>query len=271
MLSQNNNDEASNALIKEIFYDSFGRPKRTPLFAAQLQIKLENRFFEWQVTAALTKLVTQGKLGKIEQITEYASSPVFYFPKEIITDASSLDLVKKHVLSIAKLMDKYSHPNVTHAVGKQLEGLVKYELRVQRFKIVGENTAEYKGKIWTKTGHDLDFIAEHENSSLAIGVEVKNTLGVIERQEVEVKIDICNYLGITPVFAVRWIGPHMGLIKRNDGFAWIFKTQIYPPGFEELTKEIYERLELPVIVRTELPEKPVTKFAEWVRKKLSVS
>ena len=174
--------------------------------------------------------------------------------------------MNRHIRSICKLIDKYSNPNVTRALGKQLEGLVKAELRVQGYKIVGVHTATYKNKKWTRTNHDLDFIAEHKSGKLNIGVEVKNTLPIIDREELDIKLEICDYLGIRPVFAVRWIKPYIELIRKRGGFSWVFKTQIYPPGFEELTKTLYNRLKLPVTVRTDLPEKSVKLFQKWTEK-----
>jgi len=274
-------EEIAILLYKQIFYDAYSRPKRIPLYVAQLQVLLEDKAFYWYVSDALRRLAEQGVLAKLEQITKYASSLLFYYPAEIAVDGSSVARVKQHVYSLAQLVNRYSSPTVTHAVGMQLEGLVKYELKAQGFKIVGTNSRSYKTREWTKTGDNLDFVAEHTSSSFAIGVEVKNTLGVLDRREVEVKIDICKYLGILPVFAVRWIGPHHKLVVDNGGYPWVFKTQIYPPGFEKLVKQIFKRLSLnwneakknfdyqmPVIVRTELPEKPVAKFAAWVKSQL---
>ena len=95
---------------------------------------------------------------------------------------------------------------------------------------------------------------------------MKNTLPIIEREELDIKLEICDYLGIRPVFAVRWIKPYIEYIRRRGGFSWVFKTQIYPPGFEELTKLLYKRLGLPVTVRTDLPEKSVRLFQIWTEK-----
>ena len=111
----------------------------------------------------------------------------------------------------------------------------------------------------------MDFIAEHRSGNLNIGVEVKNTLGVIGREELDTKLEICRYLGLRPVLAVRWIKPHLYRIQKEyKGYSWIFKTQMYPLGLEDLRKEIHEKLRLPVTVRTELPPKPVELFKKWV-------
>ncbi|MEM4312036.1 MAG: hypothetical protein QXX95_06580 [Nitrososphaerales archaeon] len=87
--------------------------------------------------------------------------------------------------------------------------------------------------------------------------------------EIDIKIEICDHLGLTPVFAVRWIKPYTEEIRRRGGFSWVFKTQIYPREYERLTKEICDRLQLPVIVRTEPPEKTIEIFVQWVVNKKS--
>ena len=72
-----------------------------------------------------------------------------------------------------------------------------------------------------------------------------------------------------PIFAVRWIKPYIEEVRRKGGFCWIFKTQIYPLGFEELTRVLYRGLKIPVSVGTELPKKSVRSFENWVRKNIS--
>ena len=90
---------------------------------------------------------------------------------------------------------------------------------------------------------------------------------------------------IVPVFAVRWVKPYIECIRKQGGFSWIFKVQMFPLGYEEFVGSVRRRLsvgkssgrranadagtrrmrnEYPVTVRTELPEKSVAKFDEWV-------
>jgi len=142
---------------------------------------------------------------------------------------------------------------------------VKAEVRAQGFKIVGESANSYNSRTWTETNHNLDFIAEHRSGNLNIGIEVKNTLSLIDKKELTTKLDMCRYLEIRPVFATRWIKPYMYLITKDySGFSWVFKTQMYPLGLEKLVKEIYNGLGLPVSVRTELPPKSVRLFERWI-------
>lgn len=170
-----------------------------------------------------------------------------------------------HIRGTAKIIESYARPDVTKAVGDHLEGLVKYELWVNGFNVVARNSATYDGKTWAATGHNLDFVAEHSTSSLRIGVEVKNTWEVIDRQELLTKIQISQHLGLTPVFATRWIKPLFDPVLGAGGFAWFFKSQIYPPGFDQLVHHIKTRLGLPAEVLTEVPERQAHAFTEWVR------
>jgi len=257
--------KAKQEIIK-LFTDQYGRPKKTPYYVAQLQTLLENQFFPWITHQAAEQLVNQKILSKIETSTKCHSKVVFFYNAKLNTPKLKRP-VEVHIKSIGKLIDSYSDHTVCKALGDHLEGLVKAELRAQGFKIVGMHTRKYASIEWTQTDHNLDFIAEHNSGRLTIGVEVKNTLPIIEREEIEIKIDMCNLFGITPVFAVRWLKPYMELIRNRCGFSWIFKTQIYPPGFEELTKIIYKRLSLPINVRTELPEKSIAIFHNWVETK----
>jgi len=251
--------------LRPFFVDNYGRPLRKPYYVTQIQTLLENRHFPWIVYQAISRLVDEDFLSKVVVKTKYHERVVFFFNKALDTQ-NYRPTMEKHIKSICKLIDKYSNPTVSKALGMQLEGLVKAELRAQGFKIVGTHTAEYKNMKWAATSHNLDFIAEHKSGKLNIGVEVKNTLPIIEREELNIKLEICKYLELRPVFAVRWIKPYTELIRKNSGFSWVFKTQIYPPGFEQFTKTIYKRLGLPVNVRTDLPEKSVKLFEKWVNK-----
>ena len=248
--------------IKSLFEDKYHRPRKKPYYIGQLQVLLEKEAYPWIVYNATMLLCQQEYLIKCPAPTKYAREAVFLHHSRWARKE-----IEPRIRGIIKIIDRYSHPRVTRVLGRHLEALVKAELRAQGFIITGANTNEHQGKKWKKTGHNLDFIAEHKSGELKIGVEVKNTLSVPEREEVEIKIDICHYLGLAPVFATRWIQPYIEILDDSGGFGWIFKTQIYPLGFDNLTKTIWKRLGLPVNVRTDLPEKNVKIFTNWVTKK----
>jgi hypothetical protein len=219
-----------------------------------------------------------------EEIPEISSLPYITRIQFLVNSTAArtnLDRIKKRCRNIAALVNRYSSPENSEMIGKHLESLVRAELRAQSFTIVGTHTNTFNERQWTRTNHNLDFIATHSSGNFTIGVEVKNTLDMIEAEEIDIKIEMCEFLRIVPVFAVRWIKPYINCINRQGGFSWVFKTQMYPLGQERLVKDLFEKLsvtnkadsrghelQFPVIVRTELPHTPVQKFLEWVARAL---
>jgi len=277
--------EAKIALTNH-FVNKKKEPIRTPYYHHQLQIFYENDFFEWVVTDALKQLVSEGYLRTLNQndIPEFknltsVSKIKFYANSKALLTKEEEEMMKTHAISIAKLIDRYAETKNVTVLGKQLESLVENQLQISQFEIEGKHTNEYKGKKWTKTDHNLDFIAKKKGKEFVIGVEVKNTLDIIEPHEIDIKIEICEHLGIVPVFAVRWIKPYVDCIRRQGGFSWFFKTQMFPFGYEDLTKELFQKLselnktnsrgyplQFPVTVRNDLPPNTVNIFNEWVRR-----
>lgn len=250
--------------VRSKFEDTYHRPRKQAYYIGQLQVILENDFFSWIAYNATMELVKAGYLSFQVVNTKHADKVTFVYHHSF---TGKMDTRLKN---IAKLIDKYSNHTVAEALGRHLEGLVRAELRAQGFTIISTNAREYKGRRWTKTNHNLDLIAEHSSGRLNVGIEVKNTLSMPEREEIETKIELCHYLGLTPVFATRWIKPYVELIRYADGFSWFFKTQIYPPGFDKLTQEIWKKLKLPVTVRTDLPQKSIEILSRWISQRTQI-
>jgi len=100
-----------------------------------------------------------------------------------------------------KVIEKYSDPAIVRGIGAYAELLYQFLFRVGGFKIVGENTNEYAGRKWVKTNHNFDYIVE--KGTVACGVEIKNTLNYMENDEFEIKLEMCEFLGLTPFWIVR--------------------------------------------------------------------
>ena len=270
--------------MKKHFVNTRGDPIKTPFYQSQLQVLYEDDFFGWIVSDVLKELVEDGFLVVLDQTDipefnnlKYVSRIKFFANKAALNSPSEIELMKTHALNTAKLVDKYSEPENSRMLGNQLESLVKNELNIQQFDIIGVNANELDEKKWRETDHNLDIIAKKRDNDFTIGVEVKNTLDVMNPNEIDVKIDICKHLGIIPVFACRWNKPYFECIRRQGGFSWIFKTQMYPYGNEGFTKELYQKLsvetkkngrghilQFPITVRNELPEKSIRSFKTWV-------
>jgi len=283
-------DEARE-VIKRFYTNEIGEPIRTPFFLGQLQIHFEKNFFPWISYNGLESLVEDGFLTTYEYDDIYTQDDglenitklKFYARSDACNTSGEEETMKRHAYLTGKVVDEYSSVENRDMIGKHLHALVKLTLQAEGFKIVDENSNEYNGRNYTRTNHDLDIIAKHrENENFAIGVEIKNTLDIMNPELIDTKINICEDLGLIPVFAIRWNKPHIECILNQNGFSWVFKTQMYPLGQENFVEKIYKRLsakwkassksyeyKYPIIVRTELPPKSVIKFREWVERNLA--
>jgi len=277
-------------VLKKHFTNARGKPIKTPFFKRQLQIFYEADFFPWVINDALNILEHEGYLLSIDssqipgfrQLKNVRQMKFYANAKAESTIAELQRTMIKKALSIGKVVNAYSHPQITSHVGRHLEDLLGYELRAQGFRIIGSHTNEYRGKKWTNSNFNLDHIAEHKSGRLAIGLEAKNTLGIISQKEIDEKISVCRHLGLTPVFAARWIKPYIRHISKEGGFCWVFKTQIYPLGYDALTREAYRRLsvserqdsrghrlEFPVTATNMLPKLSLRNFERWVERRVN--
>jgi len=282
---------AATEALKKHFLNSRNDPIKTPYYQTQLTVLYETDYFPWVIKNALTILEEENFIKRIKHTKtikrkEHTNKPkqqqkpeeltyIFYVHKQVYsTDPSG---IQKKIDKITNIATKFIHPDITYKLGKHLEDLVKNELRAQQFEIKGRNTNEYNGRKWETTNHDLDIIASHKKSNFTVGVEVKNRLSLMDKKEVDTKIQICKHLKITPLFAVRWIKPYMYEIKNQGGYSWMFKSQIYPVGYDSLVKNIYQKLsvlnkknskkqilQFPVITRSDLPEKSINIITKWV-------
>ena len=144
-----------------------------------------------------------------------------------------------------KIIDRFSDDEVNNGAGKYAETLFKHMFEKNHFEITGRHTNVFRGKAWTRSDKNLDFIIEKDRVSY--GVEVKNTFDYMPQDEFEEKLDMCQFLGLLPVFPVRYASPQQyELMKEIDGLALTFKTRVFPPGFQKLITEIWNYFRLPV-------------------------
>jgi hypothetical protein len=138
-----------------------------------------------------------------------------------------------------------------------LEGFARTQ-----FVMVGRDVSEYRDKKWSDSRHNLDFIFERDDR--VYGVEVKNTLGYMDKNEFSLKINLCRRLGVTPVFVCRML-PRSWIFELNElgGFSLILKYQLYPWTHKELAKRVKEQLGLAVDAPRFLYEGTMNRFLKW--------
>ena len=120
-----------------------------------------------------------------------------------------------------------------------------------QFKIIGKHTNTFRGKTWSKSGKNLDFIIERDG--IGYGGEIKNTFDYLQQALFEEKLDMCQFLGLLPVFPLRYSSPQQYVMMQQvGGLALTFKTRVFPPGNQTLVTDIWNHFRLPVNIWGEI-------------------
>ena len=230
----------------------------SPYHRKQIEVLFEDRYWHWVTDRAVNTLLKEGFLK--EEIRMIDNVPIRFVYRY------NIRRIKREINKRVKLIKRYSNPIITKAVGNYAEIIFKFMFRAHNFEIAARNTNEYCGKKWEQTSHDLDFIIRKDD--IAYGIEIKNTLSYMERDEFDIKLKICKELDLVPLFILRSApGNQFDEINKAGGFILRFKTQIYPPGQEELVKDIWDLMRLPVNVWKDIPPKIEEIFLREYRKR----
>ncbi len=186
----------------------------------------------------------------------------------IFVQRADVRYYRRRVRELVEIINFYSDPDITRGYGDYAEILFELTLKANGFEIICKDTNSFGGKIWTETEHNLDLIIEKDG--ITYGAEIKNTLAYIPREEFEIKmLRMCDYLGLRPLCifrnAPKTLFPE---ISGRKGFFWIFKTQIYPPGFHRKTAWIWKKTRLPVSVWKAIPDNILKRFLAWHSKQI---
>ncbi|MGH9864574.1 MAG: hypothetical protein ACRD4H_04095 [Candidatus Acidiferrales bacterium] len=247
--------EEAKIVIKRFFEEQ----QRAVVYLKQLQVRFEKQFFHWVTGFAVGQLVESGFLK--EEMVPFGSAAS---TRAKFLFRSSHRFRKRQIQSSTEVIDSYSRPDIGRACGQQAEILFALALLKEGFRWCGQNTSVYREKRWVETNHDLDFIVERD--CVTYGCEVKNRLEYIGKDELEVKLKMCGHLGIRPMFIMRGSPKNYNqMIIEQGGYAWIFETQIYPPGHERLVEQMRDRLGLPALCSREIPRGMIERFLKWHR------
>ncbi len=226
---------------------------------AQLWVLFEDSHFHFRTQRAIRDLRSQGFLSEREVKISGTT-------RSLVVWRSNVRYVERAIKAHVDLMTEYSAPTLTKATGDYAETLVLLGLSRLQLSLISRNSNSYKGKTWTETEHDLDFIMEKDGSGF--GVEVKNTWDYIPTDELDVKLRLCEYLGLRPLFVVRH--RHSGqwdLVRKKGGMLYIFKSKIFPPGYNQLTQSIWQQMRLPVAAWNDWPRQFYPTLEKFIEKK----
>lgn len=237
--------------IKELYENN----KESVYYIRQLQIKFERKYFHWITNNALIGLYKIGYLKDLRIPKEKGTSTRFFIHR-------SNRYAKRTINKYEKIIEEYSQDHITRSCGHRAEDLFCKALAMRGFMPVTTKVREHRGRRWEKTGHDLDFIFEKDN--IGYGCEIKNTLGYIDKEELETKLEMCSYLRIKPFFIMRWSPKtYNKMIIDNGGHVLLFETQIYELSQEKLVRKIKDILGLPVICSKAIPDGIIDRFEKW--------
>jgi hypothetical protein len=160
------------------------------------------------------------------------------------------------------LVQEYSDPVFTQALGRHGEMMFDAAMATGGFLPKAKNVRSYAGKTWTQTDHNLDRVFERD--SIAYGAEIKNTLPYIPPRELAVKITMCQHLGLTPLFIVRFAPKsYIEDTRRQGGFTLLFKYQLYPFGYADLARRVKTALNLPVDCPRAIEDGTIQRLVTW--------
>ena len=228
-------------------------------YQRQLLVIFEDEFFHWITARALSELVQEGQISSdVEPLTGGNT------PSGSITlyRANGYRYWKRDADEIVQLVSRFSESSFTSALGSQGEMMFDAALPTVGFMPKERKVTLYRGVEWTETKHDLDRVFELDG--VGYGTEIKNTLGYIERQELDTKIKVCKKLGLRPLFIMRMAPKsYINLIREAGGFALIFKYQLYPFGYKEFADIVKERLRLPTDCPARIEDGTVQRLLRW--------
>jgi len=241
----------------------YEKDREVIFYIRQLQVKLEKKYFHWVTYNAIESLIKESYLRPI-------SIPVSTFgtPIQFLVHYTNR-YAKRTINELTKIIEEYSHDHITRSCGHRAEDLFALALASHGFLPTQKKVKEYKGKRWTKTGHNLDHIFEKDK--VVYGSEIKNTLGYIEKEELEIKLEMCHTFHIRPLFILRYAPKtYIEMIREAGGYAMIFECQIYELSQVDLVQKIKTKLGLPVDCPQAIPEGIILRFNKWHTKSVKM-
>jgi hypothetical protein len=241
--------------IREIYE----KDRQSVYYVRQMQIKLEKDFFHWITYNAMVGLREIGYLTDITIKRQTGTSARYFIHK-------SNRYPKRRIGKMEKLIEEYSDDTITRSCGHRAEDLFCNGLALKGFVPVGKKVRSFRGVKWEKSGHDLDFVFMKDG--VAYGCEIKNTLGYVDKDELLTKLDMCEHLGLKPLFIMRWSPKtYNKIIIDKGGFVLIFEAQIYEMSQARLVERLKAELGLPVDCPRAIPEGIIERFARWHERK----
>jgi hypothetical protein len=239
----------------EAIRDYFKLNREAVVTSRQLEVAHEDKFFHWITNRAIRDLLNAGELLTEEKDLDFGGKTKLIWPR-------GYRYPKRSANKVIDLVQRYSSPAVSGTLGDQGEMLVLEGFARRGFILKGRGKNQNGEKRWIGSNHDLDFIFERDG--VGYGVEVKNTLGYMDHNELKLKIDMARTLGVKPVVAARMLpGLWIQELARAGGYGMILKYQLYPLAHVAIAQEIRQEMALPVDTPRRLADRTMDRFERW--------
>lgn len=224
-------------------------------YQRQMQIMFEQTYFHWITARALSELAAEGAIASNTQTLPPTGTITFY-------RATTHRYWRRQAAEIIELVSQFSAQPFTKGVGEQGEMLFEAALGGAGFRTTARKVRAHRDREWLETGHDLDRVFERDG--VAYGVEIKNTLPYIPRDEMYAKLRMCKHLGLVPLFIVRMAPKsYINDVRLEGGFTLVFKYQLYPFGQKAFADRVSERLRIKVDCPARIADGTVQRFLNW--------
>jgi hypothetical protein len=243
-------NEASSRILH--FFDE--QPDEV-FYEMQLEVIFEDDYFHWITTKALARLRDGGKIHSSLEILPDVGTIRFYFNRKN-------RYWRRKAAEVKRLVQMFSRPNFTSALGNQGELLTDAGLSRVGFIEKARNVSEFNGLRWTASKHNLDRVFEKDG--VLYGAEIKNRLSYISQNEFQIKSRMCEVLQLRPLFIARMMPKsYIYELFQQRGFALIMKHQFYPLAHEDFAREVRQRLHLPVDCPTRLADGTLQRLLKY--------
>jgi hypothetical protein len=224
-------------------------------YSRQVEVRLEDRYFHWITNRAIRELISDGEIkGDTFHLRSGGDIHLLW--------NKSFRYYRRSAKRVMELVEMYSASDFARLLGYQGEMLVIEAFARAHFMLIARNTNEYLGKKWTASSHDVDFI--YEKDGFAYGVEVKNSLAYMREDELNLKMQLCEVVGVTPMFVVRYMPKTwFHRVQQAGGYVLMLKYQMYPLSHVELARAVREELGLPIQAPAALWDSTVQRFTSW--------
>lgn len=224
-------------------------------YETQLAVRFEKDFFHWVTVRALKDLRLRNRVSS-ELLELRPKTPIrFYFHRKN-------RYWRRRAAEIRSIVLSFSDQTFTNSLGVQGELLIDAGLPRVGFQPMAFNVKSWAGQTWTKTGHDLDRVFARDGVNY--GTEIKNRLSYLPQIEFNAKLEMCEHLGLRPLFVARMMPKtYIDDVNRAGGFCLIMKYQFYPIAHKPLATLVSTNLQLPVDCPTRLQDSTLERFLKW--------